>query len=609
MLLSSTTLWMPPKRTRALPKPASSSPNNKNNNKNANFLGNNAATSSNNNNNNFIVGSNNNNNNGTARRPAKKSRVVQAPAGVAAARTTRTRGRAAQTPGNTGAGPSTNATARQVPGVKAAPPKIAPQVMKIMRDMIRKRGGSWKKMIDSLSDEEARPIIDLCKKNSNRCPLNAKDRIKLIHEMFGRKSNKVQIQQAIFDVTVAFKQGGAAGISHQAPLDPNLTKEDLTQNLREAAATMRTADPKSKTYREKVAKHMSWFPSEWGDFLLRTRYGTIGTVGGVVGGVVGGASAGVSATTAVSQWFFNLFNDLMKIDSRSRTNTLMKTAMALAPGGLGLLKVESPLIVIATIIGLGCFNEHMHDTQEAKENHKEKNEGIARFIGALIARYTYSIVVALTIHKVGLVKWLKTSLNTTKSGVDAAAEGARAVGASFGLVGAGAGGIADIAIALTKLIRWGVASAPGAAVAVGEGIRSRAGYARRSFTSFRTSYLGIHNKRKFFTASFWGRDGVMTISKLAAGTLRLFMFRFRYFMQNPDIYTATALAISVLVLYKIMSILLRTTTRLGVRAARGVYMAVRSRKRARNSVNVTNVRGAVNATNVPIAPFQRAHNS
>ena len=521
---------------------------------------------------------------------------------VAAARTTRTRGRAAQTPGNTGAGPSTNATARQAPGVKGAPPKIAPQVMKIMRDMIRKRGGSWKKMIDSLSDEEARPIIDLCKKNSNRCPLNAKDRIKLIHEMFGRKSNKVQIQQAIFDVTVAFKQGGAAGISHQAPLDPNLTKEDLTQNLREAVATMRAADPKSKTYREKVAKHMSWFPSEWGDFLLRTRYGTIGTVGGVVGG----ASAGVSATTAVSQWMFDLLNDLMKIDSRSRANTLMKTAMALAPGGLGLLQVESPLIVIATIIGLGCFNEHMHDTQEAKENRKEKNEGIARFIGALIARYTYSIVVALTIHTMGLGKWLKRTKNTTKLGVDAAAESTRALGASFGLVGAGAGGIAEIATALTKLIRWGVASAPGAAVAVGEGIRSRAGYARRSFASFRTSYLGIHNKRKFFTASFWGRDGAMTISKLAAGTLRLVMFRFRYFMQNPDIYTGTALAISVLVLYKIMSILIRKTTRLGVRAARGVYMAVRSRKRARNGVNVTNARGAVNATNVPIAPVQRA---
>jgi hypothetical protein len=296
----------------------------------------------------------------------------------------------------------------------------------------------------------------------------------------------------------------------------------------------------------------------------------------------------------------------MKIDSRSRANKLMKTAMALAPGGLGLLQVESPLIVIATIIGLGYFNEHMHDTQEAKENRKEKNEGVARFIGALIARYTYSIVVALTIHKMGLGKWLKVGKNTGKAMVDAAIESGRAVGAGFGLWGAGAGGIAEIATALTKLIRWGVASAPGAAVAVGEGISSRAGYARRSFTSFRTSYLGIHNKRKFFTASFWGRDGAMTISKLAAGTLRLFMFRFRYFMQNPDIYTGTALAISVFVLYKIMSILLRKTTRLGVRAARGVYMAVRSRKHARNGVNVTNARGAINATNVPIAPVQRA---
>ena len=538
---------------------------------------------------------------------------------VAAARSIRARGRTAPKPNNTqsnvGAGPAvpnSNPTARQAPGTKGAPPKVTSQVMKTTRDMIRQRGGSWKKTIETLSDEEALLILELCKKNSNRCPLNAKDRIKLIHEKFGRKSNKVEIQKAIFDVTVALKQGGAAEIAHQAagagqpPLDPNLTKEGLTKALREAYAMMRAADPNSKKYQEKVAKHASWFPRRVGESLVQFPvFGTIGTVLTTYKAASGGASAGASATMAVSQWMSNLLNDLMEIDSRSRLNTGMKTLMALAPVGLGMLQVR-PLFVLATIISLGVSNEHMHDTQEAKENRKEKSEGVGRFIGALIARYTYSIMVASVLQYMGFGKLAEVSKNTSMMAVEAATQSTRALGASFGLVGAGASGIADIAIGLTRLIKWGFTSAPGAAVAVREGIRNRAGYARRSFTSFRTSHLGIHNKRKYFTASIWGRDGAMTISKLAAGILRLFMFRFRYFMQNLNIYTGTALAISVFVMYKIMNILLRKTVRVGVRAARGVYTAVRSQKRARNAANVTNVRKAVNATNVPTAPIQRA---
>jgi hypothetical protein len=387
---------MPPKRTRAPPKPANSSPNNKNNKKNTNFvLGNNAATSSsnNNNNNNFIVGSNNNNNNGAARRPAKKSRVVQAPVGVA--------GVAMQA-----------AAPRQAASRARGPPKPKLAALQGLRIPMKAVKMTQKVLVDkikSFSNTRMNHLYKLCKRDADACPIDAAGMRELLIKRVMNRSrsrgvvdNKALIRKHVLDVTAeAVAEGAAAEIAKNASFGHNVppaTEQQTAaavQSLLNGQASREVANPNNPAFRADTDILINKLMGVANKYGIVTASGIAIGFGDVAKTTLVGSRLVKVATVALAGAIWPFFEKY----GRTEQNVYALKGITVVPflmAGLGAPAWSAIGIIIATVIG----NEGIFHRKEWKDawtgiEGQDWILQLAKYIGGLATRY---IVAILTVY-------------------------------------------------------------------------------------------------------------------------------------------------------------------------------------------------------------------
>jgi hypothetical protein len=518
---------------------------------------------------------------------------------VAAARpkrTVRVRGVAPPPPGNAGAGPSStrpsNATggsgtsghrpAKTTSGVVSIPMKQQRGRKPVTKEMrahrariLRERGrGTYKKMVNTLTEAEMVRIVEACSKNGNACPISPEERRNFIRRKL--ISNKAATQNAMIDAISALQRGGQAEMNCQAAggppqIDPNLSQQNISDILKGGMNAMRSVDPRNSVFRG----HVDLAAAD----LLKIGMEMYGVPMTTVKGALEMIGYGVGGAKNLSKWFCNFFEQVTTRNSRSSVNKMSKRFIVAAPlvvGGLG----ADNWVAILAILGIGFANEAHHHTPEVSAAWKETP---IKYIGGLVVRYSVALSVAfglmyMKIHSLfGAAKYAGSGTRRLW------AAGLRAWGSA---THGGAAGFEGFA----AFMDWFVETAPVAARAASRTVRIAAEHSGRTMASWRTSTLGLHDKRKYFTRNFWNRDGTLSVHGLAMGITKIVAYRLRYYLENPDRYTSMALAASVLVMLSILYRITRKAVRGVKRASAGVYDAVRSRKRTRNS-NVANASG------------------
>ncbi len=567
---------MPPKRTRAPPKPASSSPNNKNNKKNVNFvLGNNAATSSNNNNkNNFIVGSNNNNNNGTARRPAKKSRVVQAPARVA--------GVAMQA-----AAPlQATSRARGLPRTKLA--ALGPQTQPMKKTIQLKQ---LKEIAHTLTPAQSSRVLTACHRDGiDACHklMTHEQRIQLIQSRLAARrgagivKNKGRIHDAVLNATAeAVAEGVDAEIatnpllSHGQPSPPT---QQQTVDAGEALGNARTltdnTDPGNPAFRSAI------------DHAFPHLVNYFKGLGLFVGATPLLMMTDLVQVPAHMKFIATLVFPLFQKFSRSNVNALAMTSMAATPfvmAGFGHGFWSS----IGIILVIMSSNEVYH--YKESKNAIKKIEGqdyikqVMTYFGLIIARWAIALGIGLNPYaqtfQAGLIA-AKATARALKSGVGAIGAGAGVVTAIFDLVSGFLGHLATQgipALASGSVYAWEKAKN------AGRRVRNAAPQVQR---------WGMYQKIASPARAYWngievGGTGWVTD---ALYILEVWAIRIKYFIKNPNRYTGMSL---IMILLSIVTYLNKAHVTRATQGLRSKISAKISAKIAAYRARQKNARNAI----------------
>jgi len=560
---------MPPKRTRAPPKPANSSPNSRNNRKNANFvLGKNVATSSsNNNNNNFIVGSNNNNNN-TANRSSKKPKV-QAPVGVMQS--------AAPRPA-----PRPASRARGPPKPKLAALQ-GPQTQPMKRTIQLKQ---LKEIAHTLTPAQASRVLNVCRRDGiNACHklMTHEQHIQLIQSRLaatrgaGIVKNRKAIHNAVLNATAkAVSEGAAAEIATNPLLSgqPSPPTQQQTMDAGHALGNAQTltdnTDPGNQSFRSAVDHAMPPLLNYLKGFGIFAGVTPLLTVADVL--------KLPRHTKVIASLIFPLFQKF----SRSDVNAAAMTSMAATPFVMASFG-QGHWASIGIILLMMVSNEAYH-LKESK-NAIKKIEGqdhikqVMTYFGLIIARWAIALGIGLNPY----AQTFQTGLIATKAAAAAAAavagavkEGAGVLTAIFNLVSGFLGHLAT----------QGVPALASGSVSVWEGAKTAGRRVRNAAP--KVQRWGMYQKIASPARAYWnGIDigGTGWIGN-AGYLLEVWAIRIKYFALNPNRYTGMSL---IMILLSIVTYLNKAHV---TRAAQGLRSKISAkiatyrarRKNARNAM-------------------------